>query len=297
MNLHALRVFYYAAQLGSMTRAAEELHISQPAVTAQIRNLEQELRLTLFVPKGRGVLLTEAGNKLASHASRLFALEAEVEREMADFLTGRTGTLRIAATALPANFLLPDWLAAYREEAPEVSAALMTLNARDALKRLRLYEADIALIGGMGEEHPGLERRLVLEDEMWFIVPPHHPLAGTQASPARMMEEAFIMREAGSASRDRLQALCRTVGVRLPEAALTTNGVHETIGAVSAGIGAAFVSSIEAYSAIERGEAARVTVTGMAMANPVMLYIRRNDPLSPEAALFIKLLKLKTSNE
>jgi DNA-binding transcriptional LysR family regulator len=73
MNLHALRIFHKTAQLGSVTRAAEQLRMSQPAVTAQIRNLERDLDLVLLIPQGRGIALTEIGQSLADHANRLFA--------------------------------------------------------------------------------------------------------------------------------------------------------------------------------------------------------------------------------
>ncbi|MGO4371768.1 LysR family transcriptional regulator, partial [Paenibacillus sp. MCAF20] len=101
MNLHALKLFHTAAQEGSVTRAAELLRISQPAVTMQIRNLEKEIGMPLLLPKGRGVMLTEAGQFVAEQASRLFALESEIDRSLIDFKSGLTGKLRIAATYLP----------------------------------------------------------------------------------------------------------------------------------------------------------------------------------------------------
>jgi len=79
MNLHALRLFYSVAETGSVTQAAKQLNISQPAVTSQIKKLEREIDCTLFVPKGRGILLTQSGAELAKQAKRLFSLEKEIE--------------------------------------------------------------------------------------------------------------------------------------------------------------------------------------------------------------------------
>ncbi|MEK1830572.1 LysR family transcriptional regulator [Priestia megaterium] len=104
MNLHALRLFYTVAEKRSVTRAAEELNISQPAVTAQIKKLEQEINLTLLSPKGRGIFLTTAGEHLAKHAKRLFSLECEIESSIKQFRDGTAGKLRIVASYLPSNF-------------------------------------------------------------------------------------------------------------------------------------------------------------------------------------------------
>ncbi|GAA0135488.1 hypothetical protein YSY43_23280 [Paenibacillus sp. YSY-4.3] len=82
MNLHALRIFNEVASLGSVTRAAEKLLLSQPAVTAQLRNLENEMGMKMITSNGRGVQLTEAGERLAARSNQLFSLEAEIEAEM-----------------------------------------------------------------------------------------------------------------------------------------------------------------------------------------------------------------------
>ena len=94
MNLYGLIVFHHVAATGSVTKAAEALRISQPAVTAHVRNMAAELGLTLLAPKGRGIFLTEAGERLAAHAARLFALQAEAARDMSDLCDG--GCRRIA---------------------------------------------------------------------------------------------------------------------------------------------------------------------------------------------------------
>lgn len=136
MNLHALRLFHIVAEKGNVTRAAEELNISQPAVTAQIKKLEQEIGLILLAPKGRGILLTEAGIQLSKHTKRLFSLEAEIEAYVEQYKNGFIGKLRIVATYLPANFLLPKWLARYKQRYPDVEVELTTTNSRKAIDQL-----------------------------------------------------------------------------------------------------------------------------------------------------------------
>jgi len=290
MNLHALRIFHEVAAAGSVTRAAGRLLVSQPAVTAQLRKLERELGLTLLAPHGRGVLLTDAGRVLAAEAARLFALEADVEARIADYKAGRSGRLRLAATVLPARRLLPSAAAAFRAACPGVEITLLTLNAREALRQLAAFEADLAIVGGIGGPQDGLLGTPLLDDELVFIVPAGHRLANRTADPAELLAERFVLREPGSAAGERLAALCRTAGLQLPRPALVVNGANEAVQAVAAGIGPAFVSALEAREAIERGEAAKVTLPGLSSRNPIVVYRREADPLPPAAAHFAAML-------
>lgn len=103
MNIHALRLFYYVAETGSVTKAAARLRISQPAVTSQIKRLEKDLGLPLCSPSGRGISLTPFGTELAKQAGNLFTYEERIEEFVEDYRQGRKGKLRIAATYLPAG--------------------------------------------------------------------------------------------------------------------------------------------------------------------------------------------------
>lgn len=287
MNLHALRIFHHVASHGSVTKAAEALLLSQPAVTAQLRNLERETGLTLLEPKGRGILLTEAGQWLAERAERLFAMESHMERELAAYRDGQRGHIRISSTSLPANALLPLWMASYKRVKPEVDWTVATRNSREAYRDLLLYRSDMALIGG-GEEPPeGLERRMLLEDELWFVVPPDHPLAGQEVPLAVMMQEPFIMREEGSSIREKLLAVCRAQGAPLPKAAIQITGLAEIIQAVKAGFGAVYVSALEVWEAWERKEVARVFVPEVMQRNPIALCWRGGEPLPPAVQQFM----------
>ncbi|MFV5338468.1 LysR family transcriptional regulator, partial [Bacillus paralicheniformis] len=163
MNLHALRLFYSVAETGSVTQAAKQLNISQPAVTSQIKKLEREIDCTLFVPKGRGILLTQSGAELAKQAKRLFSLEKEIELYVEQLREGSIGKLRIAATFLPANYLLPRWLSRYKKLYPGTDVEISTINYQKAIDQLVNYEADIGFIGGITEFSPLLKGELLFE--------------------------------------------------------------------------------------------------------------------------------------
>ncbi|MDU5950735.1 MAG: LysR family transcriptional regulator, partial [Paenibacillus macerans] len=125
MNLHALRLFHAIASTGSVTRASELLNISQPAISAQIKKLEKELALPLLKAHGRGIALTDGGAKLYALSARLFAVEQQIERFLQDYREGETGHIRMAATYLPAHFLIPTWIAKFKQRYDQVE---MTIN-------------------------------------------------------------------------------------------------------------------------------------------------------------------------
>lgn len=293
MNLYALRIFYHVAKKGSVTRAAKELLLSQPAVTGQIRNLEKELQITLLAPKGRGIMLTEAGGLLFSHAERLFSLEQEIEESLLAFKNGKAGKIRIAATYLPANYLLPTWLSVFRKQNKKIEVSLTTCNAKGAIEQLLQYKVDIAVIGGGTEKHPEVASEELFLDEFWFIVPKDHHLALSETSLRTLMQEPFVLREEGSSTRKHLFALCKTLHIQQPVEAISCSGLNETIRAVMAGYGAAFVSALEAQEYIERNDVARVMIPHVSVKNPVTLYTRKDDVLAPAADQCVQhLLKM-----
>lgn len=286
MNLHALRMFHEVIVCGSVTRAAERLHLSQPAVTGQLRNLERELGLSLLRPQGRGIAPTSAGQRLAVRAAILFALEDDIEREAAQLRDGSAGSLRIAATSLPANMLIPPWIASWKRLNPDVEVTLMTSNAQDAFQRVLLYEADLAIVGGGRTPPIGLDSTPLLHDEIGFVVERGHPFAGKTVPLTDILREPFVMREIGSASRDLLAELCGSNDLLLPPVALKCSGAAETLKAVAAGCGVTLASALESHDGIVQGVLAQIEIAESRMANPIALHLRTTESTPPVARLF-----------
>jgi DNA-binding transcriptional LysR family regulator len=288
-------MFYEVIECGSVTKAAERLRVSQPAVTAQLRKLERELGLTLFRPQGRGIAPTEAGRWLADRARVLFALERDIERGAQLIRLGEKGTLRIAATYLPANMLLPGWVANWKRAHPEIDIVLTTSNSREALDRLLHYEADLAVVGGGRPLPAGLRREQVLYDELCFIVSSGHPLAGRNATRERVLAEPIVAREKGSSGRELLAAICQMHGVPAPLIGLQCSGTAETIRAVASGYGTALASALEVRDSVERGEVSRITVDGVRIENPIGLYLRAGEAPPPAAENFATYIRARRS--
>ncbi|ULL18122.1 LysR family transcriptional regulator [Paenibacillus sp. H1-7] len=292
MNLHALRLFHVIASTGSVTRASELLNISQPAITAQIKKFEKELMLPLLKPQGRGIALTDAGEEIAILADRLFAVEQRIEQFAEDYRNGLNGRIRLAATYLPAHFLIPAWIAKFKQQYEKVEMIITTTNSSDAMKQLLQADVDIAIYGGIAEEYPDtIETEELFQDELWFVVAPGHRYAERHVSLAEMMKEPFVMREVGSSTRERLLSLCRIYNTAAPVIPLQFNGLHEAITAVKAGYGANFVSSLVVRDDVERGELCRVYVEGIRMTNTIAICTRKNEPLQAPAANLIRMIR------
>lgn len=292
MNLHALRLFHVVASAGSVTRASEQLNISQPAITAQIKKFEKELMLPLLKPLGRGIALTDAGEEVNLLAKRLFAVEQQIEQFAHQYRTGTTGSIRLAATYLPAHFLIPAWIAKFKRQYEQVEMKITTTNSSDALKQLLNVDVDIAVYGGIAEEYPDtIQKEELFQDELWFVVAPHHRYANRQVSLSDMMKEPFVMREEGSSTRERLLSLCRTYNSAVPTISLQFNGLHEAITAVIAGYGANFVSSLVVREYVERGLLARVYVEGIHLVNTIAICTRTDEPLSAAATNLIGMIR------
>lgn len=292
MNLHALRLFHIIASTGSVTRASELLNISQPAITAQIKKFEKELNLQLLMPQGRGIALTDAGEQTAVLAKRLFAVEQQIEQFAADYGRGTYGHIRLAATYLPSHFLLPAWLAKFKQLHEHVEMTITTTNSSGALRHLLNVEADLAIYGGLPEEYPdSVQAEELFQDELWFVVAPGHKYANQHVALADMMKEPFVMREEGSSTRERLLALCRTYNAPAPKIALQFNGLHEAITAVIAGYGANFVSSLVVREYVARGELSRVYVDGIELRNVIAICTRKDEALGAAARNLVELIR------
>jgi DNA-binding transcriptional LysR family regulator len=291
MNLHALKIFYTIALTGSVTQAAARLNISQPAITAQIKRFEKELNVVLFERKGRGVALTSIGQNLIEPVSRLFTLENRIELMIENYRIHGSGKLCVAGTYLATSFLIPKWAARFKSNHAETEVSIITANSQEVLDKLMNYDVDIAICGGEPEFYPEeVEREELYKDEVWFVVAPNHKFANRHITFSQMVTEPFIMREEGSATRERLFALCRTNKVQSPRVALQFSGLNETIHAVASGYGASFISSLAASEFIRRGELARVYVDKLFAMNTISLCTRKNEKYEPCVKAFISIV-------
>jgi DNA-binding transcriptional LysR family regulator len=240
ITLRQLQVFEAAARLGGYTRAAETLHLSQPAVSMQIRQLEEQAGMPLFDQIGKKVHLTDAGRTLYKHAQSILAQVNEAQLEFEEMRGMRRGQLNITI-ASTANYFAPRLLAAFCQRHPEVKVSLDVSNREHILELLKETDKDLAIMGRPPEAsdlvaHPFMENPLVV------IAAPDHPLAQAHDIPlARLNEETFISREIGSGTRMAAERFFDEAGTRLTTVMeMSSNEAIKQ--AVQAGLGLGVVS-------------------------------------------------------
>jgi DNA-binding transcriptional LysR family regulator len=246
MTPEQLITFAAVADHRNISRAAEALHLSQPAVSGQLRLLQEEFGEALYLRDGRGVRLTPTGEQLATYAARLRDCWREAHA-FRDALRGlERGTLRIGASTTPASYLLPYLLAAFHRRYPDVKIETTSGNTADIVGMLG--EIDIALIEGpVGEQlPPDTEVKPWLEDEIVAIAPHTHELVqqtGSRVALAALGECPLVLREDGSGVRQIVERAFARAGVPM-HVALEIAGVEGVKEAVRAGMGIGFVSAM-----------------------------------------------------
>ena len=275
MSPEQLITFATVAEHGNISHAAQALHLSQPAVSGQLKLLQEAFGEPLYQRAGRGVRLTAAGEQLLAHAERLRDTfrQAQALREAMRGL--ERGTLRIGASTTPASYLLPYLIADFHRQYPDVLVTTSHGNTAEIVAALD--SVDIALIEGPpGHELPlGTHTTPWHEDEIVAIVPRGHPLAGTHKQPlAALGAYPLVLRESGSGVRQVVERAFARDGVAM-RVALEIAGVEGVKEAVRAGMGIGFVSAMSIRH--EDGALQRLQVHSQAL-------VRRFSILMPHAA-------------
>lgn len=241
VTLRQLKVFEAVARNLSFSRAAEELHLTQPAVSMQVRSLEEDAGLPLTEQIGKKIFLTQAGAELARHA-RVIAQQLRAAEEALAAIRGvRGGQLNIGVVST-AKYFAPRLLAAFRARHPGIELTLGVHNRQKIVRQLADNEIDLAIMGRPPAELQTLADAFAA-NSLVFIAAPDHPLAARRRiPPATLAEESFLIREPGSGTRSAMERFFAEQQVTLAHTFEASS--NETIKqAVMAGMGIAFLSS------------------------------------------------------
>ena len=258
ITLRQLRIFEAVARHSSISRAASELHLTQPAVSMQIKQLEEQIGLPLIDQIGKRLFLTEAGLELRGHAQKIAGNMADLNAAMDQFRDLERGILRLAVVST-ANYFLPPLIANFHSKYPGVRISLAVENREAVLAALADNRTDLAITGHPPGEIDVVAQRF-MDNPLVVIAPPDHRLAAqSHLSGTQLGEETLVVREPGSGTRAAMERYFADLGVEYrPGCELSTNEAIKQ--AVQAGLGLGIVpaQTIE----LER-HAGRLTILGV----------------------------------
>jgi DNA-binding transcriptional LysR family regulator len=268
VDLRHLHTFRTVVDKGSFSQAAEELEISQPAVSFQIRSLEERLGQRLLDRSGRRVTLTEAGEVVLRYARRMIGLEAEMEREVGEIGTTVSGRLLLGSTAGPGELLLPRLLGSFHRAHPGVRVSMAVSDTQTICERVLDDELEIGVVGAT-RPHRGLEFEPFISDELVVIVPPGHPLAEREALGLDDLADApMLLQQEGSGVRSALEAAMREGGLRDRDLHVVMElGLQQSVkAAVLDGFGVTVISRLAVEREVAEGLLVAVPLEGEGIA-------------------------------
>jgi len=284
ITLRQLRVFESVAQNLSYTKASQELHLSQPAVSMQVRQLEDVVGLPLFEKLGKQISLTEAGRELY-HYSRGINRSLQEMEEVAESLKGvNRGRLSIAV-ASTINYFAPRLLAVFHQRYPGIALKLDVTNREQLVRFLDLNSVDLVLMGQPPDEID-VESETFMDNPLVVVAPPDHPLVGERGIKLKRLEtEIFVMREPGSGTRQAMERWFaeHQVAVRHGMQMTRNEAIKQ---AVRAGLGLSVVSLHTIELELETGRLKVLDVEGFPVVRQWHLVYRRGKRLSPPAQAF-----------
>lgn len=212
-----LKVFYSVAKNQSFTKAANELYITQPAITKHIKTLEQSLGLRLFNRKGNSIILTQPGEVLFKYATRIFAIYQEALNELTTYKSEVSGYLRLGASTTIAQYLIAPVLASYHEKFPNIKLDLLNGNTETIENAILANKIDLGIVEGH-KHHTGIKYIDFTEDELVAVVHSKSRLSVLkEISVEELCTIPMVLRERGSGTLDVLSSALNSCGIKLSD--------------------------------------------------------------------------------
>jgi len=265
MDTRQLAAFCAVVERRSFSQAAEQLGVTQPAVSLQVRALEKRLGTQLLDRSGRRVEPTEAGRRLYRGAQRLLTLEAQVLDELAAEAEGElTGSLSIGASTGPAAIVVPQLLCEFQVAHPGIRVALEVHDTRTVVELVAERRLELGIVGA-APRHRGVRFEPFAYDEVVLVCPPGHRFAGRDLDVHELVSETLVVMQEGAGVRRIVEDELRRLGLRLRDLDLRLElGLQESVrSAVLAGFGVTFISRAAVESDLAAGALAEARVSGM----------------------------------
>jgi DNA-binding transcriptional LysR family regulator len=291
LTIRQLRALATVEKTRSVTAAANQLHLTQPAVTLQLRNLQELAGLPLIQRTGDGMLLTDAGREVLTLCERIEAALTDCETSL-EMMAGKTaGRISIGAVST-AKYFVPFAIAGFSKVYPDIEIRLTIGNRQETSEALRGYELDFAIMGRppMGID---MDVRLIGDHPHVIVAPTAHRLARKpRLKLADLADETFLMREPGSGTRGLMENLFETAGVR-PKIGMAMSSNETIKQAVIAGLGIAFISAHTVATELDERRLVTLDVDGLPVVRQWFALSRKDKVLMPPARAMLEFLGAK----
>ncbi len=291
-----LQAFLRVAACGSLTAAARELGLTQPGLSRQMQKLERRLQVSLFARTPAGVTLTPAGERFRAYAEELLARHRQLLDELRGTEAGLAGTLRVAASTTPGEFLVPRLVAEFTGRHPDVRPVVFTADSEEVTSELLERRWDVGFVGAR-IKRDGLRFDPVADDEIVLAVPAHHPLAPAAEVPlGALAGQRFVDREGGSGTLLSVRRALAERGLQLPpyRVSMTLTTTQAIVSAVRAGYGIGFVSSM-ALADRPDGRVVGVRLAGVPLRRTLYMVREKRRVLSPVARRFAEFVLARSA--
>ncbi|GAW92022.1 selenium metabolism-associated LysR family transcriptional regulator [Calderihabitans maritimus] len=299
MNLNQLELFCEVARLKSFSKAAKLLHITQPAVSLQIQNLEEYYGAKLFERTAQGVILTSAGRVVYEYARRLLEIHQQMERELDRVFGVEKDELVIGASSIIGNHALPCSIWAFQEKYPQVKLKVEVGNTKLIIQKVIEQQVELGLVEGSTElpGQKGLVTKKIATDEVVVIVPNKGFWAQKEEITIKeLMKERFIVREKGSGVREALERALENQGIKLSE--LNVVSEMSSLEGIKAAVEAGFAISICCRQGVQkdirRGTLRAIPIKELPIQIDYYLLYMKNKFLKPVAKRFIRFIAPET---
>jgi DNA-binding transcriptional LysR family regulator len=293
MDLRRLEVFAKVAELGSFSRAAEALYLTQPTVSEHVRALEDEVGVQLLDRLGRGATPTRAGELLLGYARRMLTLAREAQQALDQFQGRMSGELVIGGSTIPGEYVLPALLGAFKTKYPEISVSLRIGDSGQVTDWVEQGRVEVAVVGARPASRAVASREL-MADELIVVVPAGHPWATRKTVSLDELRRApMVMRERGSGTRQAIEHVLDDAGLSLGSFRIvgemgSTQAIKQ---AVRAGVGVALISRRAVEDECRAGLVVCVKVKDLRVARSFHLITHKDRTRSPLAQAFVEFLE------
>lgn len=281
-----LRVFAALARQHSFSKAAQELSISQPAVSRHIRDLENDLGILLVSRRPKEIELTPAGEYLAQYVLRAEALLVQASQGLKTYTQVTPHLLQVAASGTPGNYLLPPILSIFQQTYPEITVNMILGTSSSVIDTVRKHQAELGIVGGLATADE-LEVEPIYEDEIVLIGSPD--LAGKALTPRELRGYTWLTREPGSSTRQVVEAAWRDLGI-LPRSQIELPSWEAIKLAVASSHGITACSRLAIGPELKSGTLSLLVAPAWKVRRTISLIKIADVELSREAGWFKELL-------